>query len=96
MNFNLSKRKVVVSKDPEDLVKFNIGDKVVIKGASSASMNLYDKVKSAGVRNVHCPCGIHSTDVLTVIKGFADGYILQSRDTGFITCALPRDLRGVK
>lgn len=95
MDFNVGKRRVVKSQDSENQISFNVNDNVILDKASVASMNLYDKAKSAGIQGIHCPCSIHNTDRLVVIKKFANGYILMSKVTGFITAAMAKDLRRI-
>ena len=88
MNFNLNKKTT-------NATSFKKGDNVKISSASSSSMNLYEKVKSRGVANLHCPCSVRAFEDLEIINNLGEGFFLLSKSTGRYTVAVAKDLRKV-
>lgn len=75
--------------------RFSIGDKVVLIKATTASLNLYEKAKRAGMSYIRCPCNVNSTDVLTIESSFTPVGLLLKKVNGVMVVAYYKDVRKV-
>ena len=73
----------------------NIGDTVVIRSTSNASLNLYMKAKQAGLSYIKCPCNAKTGQTFEVKANFASGFMLKGLNNGLLTVAHPNDLRSI-
>lgn len=74
---------------------FNVGDTVVVRSSSNASLNLYMKAKQAGLTYVKCPCNAHTGQTFEIKSGFYNGFMLKGINNGLLTVAHPNDLRSI-
>lgn len=71
----------------------NIGDKVLIKRVTNASLNLYTKAKQFGLRYVKCPCNAKTGQYFEVKSVFFNGFLLKGINNSLFTVAYLNDLR---
>lgn len=76
--------------------KYCIGDKVVLKKASNASLNLYMKAKQSGMSYVKCPCNAKTGFVFEIKAAFANGFFLTGVNNSLSVVAHPNDIRSIE
>jgi len=74
-----------------------IGDTVVLNNKiSNASLNLYQKIKIAGLTYIHCACNIKTGMIFTVVSKFGNGFFIKENTNGRLYVIHPNDLRVVR
>lgn len=74
---------------------FNIGDTVIVRHASNASLNLYMKAKQAGLSYIKCPCNAKTGQTFEIKGNFLSGFMLKGLNNGLVIVAHASDMRRI-